>query len=246
MSAVADDPLEARFAPPSGYTRIAVAPDSFGAYLRKLPLFNGLPGVMLYNGTPKLNQDAHVAVVDMDVGEHDLQQCADAVIRLFVEYQRQHGDDVCFTLTSGAPFPWSRFRRGERPHITNRATTWAQTAKADDGAKTWRAYLDMLFSYAGTRSLAHDTTLLPDDAPIEPGDVFDEPGSPGHAVLVVDVAVADNDPSKRVFMLVQSYMPAQQIQVLKGPWFTPSTPLRTPEWTFPSGSRRRLTKPACH
>ena len=245
ISAVADDSLGGRFAPPPGYTRVPVASGSLGEYLRKLPLLAGKPEVLLYDGQPKRNQNAHVAVVDLDVGERDLQQCADAVIRIIAEYKKLRGDDVCFTLTSGAPMPWSRWRAGERPHITNRETTWTMSAKSDDSARNWRAYLDTLFTYAGTRSLAHDTTLLPDDASIESGDIFVEPGSPGHAVLVVDVAVADSDPAQRVFMLVQSYMPAQQIHVLKGPWFTPATPLVTPEWIFPTGSHRRMTKPPC-
>jgi hypothetical protein len=53
-------------------------------------------------------------------------------------------------------------------------------------------------------------------------------------------------------MLVQSYMPAQQIHVLRGndgPWFQlpPSgKDLETPEWTFPPNSRRRPTREPCH
>jgi hypothetical protein len=71
------------------------------------------------------------------------------------------------------------------------------------------------------------------------GDVFIIGGSPGHAVIVVDVATNKN--GKKVFLLAQSYMPAQETQILKNfndaslsPWYSAdiTDKLRTPEWTF--------------
>jgi hypothetical protein len=56
--------------------------------------------------------------------------------------------------------------------------------------------------------------------------------------MVVDLAVNENT-GEKIFMLAQSYMPAQDIQILKGdsigsPWFSANTAdnLRSPEWTF--------------
>ena len=80
---------------------------------------------------------------------------------------------------------------------------------------------------------------------IQPGDVLIKGGSPGHAVIVVDVAV--NSGGERVFMLAQSYMPAQDIHILRNPaangthpWFkVTSNPLiNTPEWTFEQSQLR--------
>lgn len=48
------------------------------------------------------------------------------------------------------------------------------------------------------------------------GDVFIKGGFPGHAVMVVDIAV-DESTQEKVFLLAQSYMPAQEIQILKNP-----------------------------
>ncbi|MEZ4798766.1 MAG: DUF4846 domain-containing protein [Flavobacteriales bacterium] len=48
------------------------------------------------------------------------------------------------------------------------------------------------------------------------GDVFIRGGSPGHAVIVVDMAM-DTISKDVVFLLAQSYMPAQEIQILKNP-----------------------------
>jgi hypothetical protein len=73
------------------------------------------------------------------------------------------------------------------------------------------------------------------------GDVFVQGGTPGHAVIVVDMAV-HRETGKKLYMLAQSYMPAQNIQVLanpndKGlnPWYVlddQQEDIRTPEWTF--------------
>lgn len=54
---------------------------SFAEYLRNLPLKPHGTKVKYYNGEEKPN-DVYVAVIDIDVGTRDLQQCADAVIRL--------------------------------------------------------------------------------------------------------------------------------------------------------------------
>ncbi len=80
------------------------------------------------------------------------------------------------------------------------------------------------------------------------GDVFIQPGFPGHAVLVVDVA-RNVRTGRRVFLLAQSYMPAQDIHILQNPaggalgaWYDVDfgTKFRTPEWTFTAGQLRRF------
>jgi Domain of unknown function (4846) len=51
-----------------------------------LPLRDGRGTVYLNDGRAKPNQALHVAVIAIDTGKRDLQQCADAVIRLRAEY----------------------------------------------------------------------------------------------------------------------------------------------------------------
>jgi hypothetical protein len=74
---------------------------------------------------------------------------------------------------------------------------------------------------------------------IQAGDVLIRGGFPGHAVIVADVAVNKN--GKKVYLLAQSYMPAQDIHLLKNPvnpnlspWYfaDESLVIETPEWTF--------------
>ena len=77
------------------------------------------------------------------------------------------------------------------------------------------------------------------------GDVFIMGGSPGHAVIVVDMA--ENAKGEKIFMLAQSYMPAQQTQILinresDGVWYSlkGKDVLVTPEWNFPVERLRKF------
>ncbi|MFM7767840.1 MAG: DUF4846 domain-containing protein, partial [Bacteroidota bacterium] len=100
-------------------------------------------------------------------------------------------------------------------------------------------YMEMVFSYAGTASLEKE--LKPVDlADMQIGDLFIKGGFPGHAVVVVDMAVHEST-GEKLFLLAQSYMPAQETHVLKNPndaglspWYALDFDgeLTTPEWTF--------------
>ena len=80
------------------------------------------------------------------------------------------------------------------------------------------------------------------------GDVFIRGGFPGHAVIVVNMA-ENRDTHQRVFLLAQSYMPAQDIHVLRNPTDSELSPwypldfddhLRTPEYRFRDDELRRF------
>ena len=242
--------LMARIAPPAGFERKSVPADSFAHWLRSLPLKPGRPTVQLYDGRPKANQSAHVAVVDIDTGTHDLQQCADAVIRLRAEYLYSRGDlaRIHFNFTSGDAASFAKWSEGFRPLVQGNRVSWQKSASRDDSYRSFRTYLNIVFTYAGTASLEPELQKVPDARDVRAGDVFIQPGYPGHAVLVVDVA-EDSRTGRRVFLLAQSYMPAQDIHILKnpsggalGPWYDRDfgTVLKTPEWTFDAGHLRRF------
>ncbi len=84
------------------------------------------------------------------------------------------------------------------------------------------------------------------------GDVFIRGGSPGHAVIVLDMAM-DSKTGKKLFMMAQSYMPAQDIHVLVNPnkpsispWYEldgNAKDILTPEWTFSSNELKRFQEP---
>jgi hypothetical protein len=105
--------------------------------------------------------------------------------------------------------------------------------------------MNMVFQYAGSASLSKELKSVPNED-IQPGDVFIQGGSPGHAVQVMDVV--KNAEGKKLFLLAQSYMPAQEMHVLVNlkndaisPWYEiPEGELITPEWTFPANSLKRF------
>lgn len=240
-------PLAQAIDPPAGFRRAEAPAASFAAWLRGLPLREGRPPVRLFDGRPKPNQDAHHAVVEIDVGSRDLQQCADAVMRLRAEYlfARGRAAEIRFHFTSGDLAAWQDWSTGMRPSVQGNRVSWNRTAPADASYASFRRYLDAVFTYAGSMSLEKELTRVQDPAAIEIGDVFVRGGSPGHAVLVVDVAA--NAAGERVFLIAQSYMPAQDIHVLRNPasasspWYgaARSGDLVTPEWTFRRTELRR-------
>src|SRR5690606_12540173 len=64
--------VESRLPAPPGYQRIEAEPGSITAYLRKLPVKPDGSPVLLYNGNEKDYQDAHVAIIDMEIGNRNL------------------------------------------------------------------------------------------------------------------------------------------------------------------------------
>jgi hypothetical protein len=237
------DTLAGRIPPPPGFMRLPAPPASFASWLRGLPMKPAGAPVSLHTGAPKARQDVHAAVVDIDTGPRDLQQCADAIMRLRAEWLWSSGrkSDIGFHFTDG------------------KRRSFAASGRRDYAG--FRKYMDQVFAYAGTYSLARELVPVP-PGEIATGDVFIKGGFPGHAVLVADMAV--NDRGEKRFLLVQSYMPAQDIHVLKNPadasaqgsamtgslhdptmtgspWYAaPVTfPFVTPEWTFPAGSLKR-------
>lgn len=243
----ATETLAEAFPAPREFRRTTEPKGSFGEWLRALPMKPVGSPVRLFQGSLKTNQQAHARVLDMDVGSKNHQQCADAVIRLRAEYlfSRAAPEEICFRATSGVALPWSQWREGLRPKVAGRTITWAKTATTDASWSSFRRYLDFVFVYAGTFSLERDLQPVAPDEPLRPGDVFVQGGFPGHAVIVADLA--ENERGDRIFLLAQSYMPAQDVHVLVRPgakdaWypFPVGTSLRTPEWTFSPPRRMRF------
>ncbi|MAX81766.1 MAG: hypothetical protein CL843_16510 [Crocinitomicaceae bacterium] len=233
--------IATRFNPPVGFERINAEQGSYAAYLRNLPLKPHGTLVKLYNGEVKSDEGVYDAVVDLEIGQKDLHQCADAVMRLRAEYlwNNKHYDQIHFNFTNGFRVDYSKWMQGQRVSIKGNKTQWyAATSPSNTYTDFWK-YMELVFSYAGTLSLAKELEPVA-VGNMQIGDVFIYGGSPGHSVIVVDMVQNPTTGEKR-FLLAQSYMPAQEIQILKNPnnvayspWYSTSMEgeLRTPEWTF--------------
>ena len=227
-----------RFDVPHGFMRLKSEEESFAYYLQNLPLKQDGAKVKYYDGREKLN-DVYLAVVNFSLGDRDLQQCADAVIRLRAEYlySMERYNEIHFNFVSGFNAIFSKWAAGSGISVNGSNVSWNTNSNNNSSYKSFQKYLDIVYSYASTLSLEKELIEKPfSDLAI--GDVFIQGGSPGHCVIVVDMAVNENT-GEKIFMLAQSYMPAQDIQILIGdsggsPWFSANIVdiLKTPEWLF--------------
>ena len=234
---------------PKSYVRTKTEKGSFADWLRNLPLKSDQTQVYLYNGQPKSNQSVHEAIVDIDVGNRDLQQCADAVMRLRSEYfyGKKDYSNIHFNFTSGDKVSFEDWMRGKKPVIDGNSVRFSNPGNTTDVSySNFRKYMDIIFTYAGTASLSKEMDKI-DIEDMRIGDIFIQGGFPGHAVIVVDMA--ENDAGQKCFLLAQSYMPAQEIHILKNfnddamsPWYPLDfdETLYTPEWTFTANDLKRF------
>lgn len=232
--------IQDRYSPPLNYTRIDVHKDSFGEFLRNQELKPYGEKALYYNGREKTKTGVYDSVIDVEIGDRDLHQCADAIMLLRAEYlySMDRYEDINFNFVSGFKAEYSKWMEGYRIKVEGNNVSYYKATEPSNTYNDFRKYMDIVMAYASTLSLEKELiTAKAED--IEIGDVFIIGGSPGHAVIVVDMAI--NDEGEKIFILAQSYMPAQQTQILINsideeisPWYSlkGKDKLITPEWTF--------------
>ncbi|MEQ7801036.1 DUF4846 domain-containing protein [Pedobacter sp. ASV1-7] len=230
---------------PTNFKRINVETGSFSSWLRNTKLKKDNT-VYLYNGKKKPNQQAQYAVLDISIGKRDLQQCADACMRLYADwlYAKKQYDKISFLATDGTVMDYSSWQQGYRFTLRQGRLYKVKSTSPSSDRVSFDKYLETVFSFAGTISLTKQLHPVSDIDDIRPGDIFLQGGSPGHAVMVMDMAI--NKAGEKRFLLAQSYMPAQNIHILKNPnsnspWYSNkiTRELKTPEWTFKKGDLYR-------
>lgn len=211
-----------RFDCPAGYQRNNMDSSTFAYFLQHLKLKDSGAQVKYYDGNTKNNEGVYAAVVDKPINNKDLHQCADAVIRLRAEYLYQHKKyrNIQFL-----------FNGDQKYH------SFTDYSKGDYSITKFYKYLDYIYTYANTASLKKQLKSKP-FYQMNIGDVLIQSKNPyGHAVIVVDICI--NKKGEKKYMLAQSYMPAQEIQILLNEnkddvWYSieKRNEIYTPEWTF--------------
>lgn len=209
--------IASRFSPPNGFNRITVKDSSFGHFLRNLPLKPHGSQVNYYDGSIKRQSGVYCAVIDLPIGKRDLHQCADAIMRLRADFLRSTGrfDEIHFRFNTGFEARYDKWMNGYRIHFNGTDFYWTKDTEPSNSDHTYWKYLEYVFSFAGTYSLAQELPSV-NEANMQIGDVFLWGGHPGHGVIVVDMA-KHTETGEVIFMLAQSYMPAQEIQLLINP-----------------------------
>ena len=232
------DSLQSRFPTPPGYRRVPVVKGSFGEWLRGLPLAAaGTPVVSHTGDTVFAGDDDYVAaVIAIDVGAGDLQQSADAVIRLNGEWlwASEQPNAITYKSTTKLDMPFSRWAKGQRLLAAGPNMGWVVKSKPKDPTyNDFRQYIDAVMLWSNNVSLAMRATHVEDPAQLAAGDFFLQTRGKGHAVLVLDVA--QKPTGERVALLGQSLQsPAQSIHVMQlgkaTAWFSlrPPNPVLTP------------------
>ena len=195
-----------------------------------------------------VNYKGNCSITTIQGTQRDMEQRPLDQFSVFIRYNSaihivhkcQSDNSFASIVNSRNPFGLSSNIRGEKTGeirlITSAGISWLPKSAIDSTNH-------LLSKYKILMSKVPYTSL-------QAGDVFIKGGSPGHAVIVVDVAIHPKT-KKKVFLLAQSYMPAQQIHILVNPanrnlspWYeltdTDSDRLYTPEWTFEKKELKRF------
>jgi len=232
-----DASLEQRFPTPPGYQRVKVVAGSFAEWLRFLPMAPEGTPAKSWDGKETLGADDDylAGVVAIDTGTPDLQQSSDVIIRLHAEYLWSRGekDKISYISATKLSMPLSRWEKGQRLIPNGPNVFWVIKGKPSEVDHTeFRHYLDAVFNWANSTSLAMRSTPVEDPKQLVAGDFFLQSQEPNHVAVVLDVA--EKPSGERVALLGQARNPAESIHVVRPgkatPWFSvrPPVPVLTP------------------
>jgi len=211
---------------PEGYVRSVYLAGSFQKYIQDYQLKEFGAKVINYDGSDYGYQSGHVGILEIPVPSNGLQQCADALMRIRAEYlwDQNRKEEIGFNFTSGHYCSWKNYSEGFRPKINGSHVSFHKTAFVNTSQENFYKYLNLIYTYAGTQSLFDELPKLTSVNDIEIGDMLIYPGSPGHVIMVVDVA--RNDLGEKLFIFAQGNTPAQSVHMLKNhtniglsPWY---------------------------
>jgi hypothetical protein len=188
--------------------------NSWRYFLQHLPVINA--PVLDYTGKPISNQTKHVAIINYDIGSSDLQQCADALMRIRAEYlfEQKRFNEIGFHFCSGQYYSWSMYCTGIKPVTKSHGVIFISTGNSyQQTHESLRHYLNIVYAYANTISLCKE---LKPAADFETGTVIITPGSPGHTCIIIGDTI--NDKGEKLYKLAEGYMPAQSIYILSNPF----------------------------
>lgn len=238
--------IETRYRPPKGYKRTKAGKNTFTDFIRNEKLKDYGQKSIYYNGKPKKSEGVYDAVFDVDLAGKNILHCADSCYKFRGDYLYSIGryDKMKFHFVGKGIADFDKYTRGYR--VDPETGEYFLMGEKSSSPDVYKKFMDTVYIYSSTLSLVDDTDRVDIDD-MKVGDIFLRLGTPGskrvgHAITIIDMA--ENSSGNKVFMLAQSYMPAQQPQVLVnkndseiGPWYSlkdvkKAGKLRTPQWTF--------------
>ncbi len=233
--------IQTRFQPPNGFQRVSIPPNSFGHWLRNLPLLHeGIP-VKDYQGRIKVtSKDTTLAaVVNYDIRSKKLEQCMDIIIRLRAEYlkSQKRDNETAFYLPINFLLKWSDWKKGLRPLHRGSHIDLVKNHHPDSSRTLFEDYLQEIFYYSNTQTAYFNYPKVePED--IQIGDFIVTKGSRGHAVLIVDLAV--DSLGNKIALIGHGDTPARQFYLLNYKKGQPWSPLDLKEQYPPLPIRKKM------
>ena len=106
-----------------------------------------------------------------------------------VFFNQDNIDSIRFKATDGTDLSFAKWIKGERYRLKGaRLVAYSSGSFGGNKRQQLEQFLEVVFSYCGTISLSKETKPVNDLNNLQAGDVFIKAGSPGHAMIVVDVA----------------------------------------------------------
>jgi hypothetical protein len=199
--------------PAGGKREIATG---FGAFVQNFPV-SATAKVNYYNGEISSLDARSGGVLNIDIGNRDLMQCADAVMYIRALYLKSLNktEDIAFHFVSGVLCEYKMYKKGYR--FDGKNFVQSKPALYDDSG--FEAYMRLVFAYASTLSLEKELSARRSWSELKVGDCFIRGGSPGHVFMVADKMQKNG---KTYFAVIQGFMPAQNIHIVKnstGFWY---------------------------
>ena len=100
-------------------------------------------------------------------------------MRLRVKYlwKNKSYSDIHFNFTNGFNAEYSKWAEGYRIRVEGNKVSWYRAGNPDYTYRSFRKYLNMVFSYAGTASLSDEMASIA-LSDVQIGDIFIRGGHP--------------------------------------------------------------------
>ncbi len=228
--------------PEPGFVRLPLDENSFGAWLRNLPLLPpGSPVLDYRKRIYKSSNDTTVAaVINLDIRGRRMEQCMDILIRLYGQFlwEKDRASELKLPLPGGYWLLWADWMQGIRPVFNGIDVTLKRTADQDNSYKQYSAYLRTVYAVSHTQQFYYwYEPILPEE--IEVGDFFVLKGTKSHAVMVVDLAVGRG--GQKYALIGHGDTPACEFHLLNYNKSRPWIPLDPHDSHLPLPIRRKMT-----
>lgn len=209
--------IKDRFNLPEGFERVIPEEGSFGEYIQNLPLKEHGVQPKLFNGDEFFYEEPqYVTVIDMPLGNKDLEQSSDSAIRLNAEYlfKVERYEDISYPFASGFNAEYSKWMEGYRLVTKDNQLEWVKKSSPSNTYEDLKKYLDIVYSYSNTEALNH--YLKPVELKdIQIGDMFVKKDCIGRCVMVVDMAINKSTNEKIVLLAMSNNFIASEIGIIK-------------------------------